>query len=106
VDLTGARLSGVKLSAADLAGAILTGANLSDTDLDYPVCVRVDLDDGDLRGADLTDARLIGADLTDEVAPGRSSCQRRRGQSAPFANSIVRGVVLGTGRRPLEDGLR
>jgi len=36
----------------------------------------------------------------------RSSCQRRRGQSAPFANSIVRGVVLGTGRRPLEAGLR
>jgi len=35
-----------------------------------------------------------------------SSCQRRRGQSGSFANSVVRGVMLGTGRRPLADGLR
>ena len=47
--------------------------------------------------------------LLDPAQPlllARGSCQRRRGQSAPFASSIVRGVVPGTGRRPLEDGLR
>ncbi len=64
VDLSGANLTGAKLSKANLGEADLSGANLSGTNLHHTDLSRANLSGANLTKATLTYAKLTNANLS------------------------------------------
>jgi uncharacterized protein YjbI with pentapeptide repeats len=93
-DLSGSRMAGARLTECDFSGATITGADLHGADIPNGVFLGAMFDSVNLCGVNFTDAKMTGASLRRVVGDGRTSFNGAHMRQVDLASSSLDGAVL------------